>query len=132
MKKEKEALPQLPTPQHDYILVKEAHREFRKGSIIMPNVEDPTGNVRAGDLWEVVAVGPGPWTDRVGPNGEFLRRPICCKVGDIISFQGKGFGVNVDGGGQFGAIQDYQVVVIYPAVQPVEEQQHEVKFIASA
>lgn len=100
-------------PQHDYLLVRELnHEDTSRGGIIMPNVEDPTGNRRGAGRYEVVAVGPGPWTDRVRPDGQFLRRPMSVVKGDVVTFQGKGFFINTEGA-QLGVIQDYQIVAIY-------------------
>lgn len=97
-------------PQHDYIFVRDLRDEMvSRGGVIMPNVADPTGNKRSSGPCEVIAVGPGPWTDRVDANGQFLRRPMCCDVGDIVVYQGGQFGVNVNGQA-LAAIQDYQVV----------------------
>ena len=97
-------------PQHDYIFVWPMPDEMRsKAGVIMPNVVDPTGNKRSSGPCQVIAVGPGPWTDRVDANGQFLRRPMCCSPGDIIVYQGGQFYVNVNGR-QLAAIQDYQVV----------------------
>jgi len=127
-------------PQHDYIFVKPMREEMlSKGGLHMPNIPDPTGNKRSSGPCLVVAVGPGPWTDRVGSGGKarllqlaanagvtpevatalnqyipeesasFLRRPMCCKPGDIVVYQGGQFLVNVNGE-QLSAIQDYQVV----------------------
>lgn len=101
-------------PQHDYIAIKEltGHEGVSRGGIILPEVNDPTGNKRAGGRFVVVAVGKGPWTDRVDSNGNFLRRPMSVRPGDIISIQGKGFLANV-GGDQVILVQDYQVCCIY-------------------
>jgi co-chaperonin GroES (HSP10) len=116
--------PEYAEPQHDYILVREMteHESRSRGGILMPDVNDPTGNKRAGARFEVMAVGPGPWTDRVSAvekdgaafgSSRFMRRPMTVKEGDQVVFQGGGFLVNTDGGGQLIAIQDYQIVAIY-------------------
>jgi co-chaperonin GroES (HSP10) len=117
--------PEYAEPQHDYILVREMteHVSISRGGVFMPDVNDPTGNKRAGARFEVMAVGPGPWTDRVTAGekdgaptaigSRFMRRPMTVKEGDQVVFQGGGFLVNTDGGGQLIAIQDYQIVAIY-------------------
>lgn len=139
----REPEPEYAEPQHDYILVREmTEYEMRsRGGVIMPDVTDPTGNKRASGRFEVMAVGPGPWTDRVGGGkasllqkakdagvpddvshalnqyaveepASFMRRPMCVKKGDQVVFQGGGFLVNT-AGMQLIAIQDYQIVAVY-------------------
>lgn len=101
-------------PEHDYLLVRLASAEMLKsrGGMFMPVVEDPTGNQRASGWYEVIAVGPGPWTDRVDANGQFLRRPMCCSEGDLVIFQGKPFPFTVPGVGACDCIQNYQVCAV--------------------
>ena len=99
--------------EHDYILVRSRPDLMQsRGGIFMPSVEDPTGNQRAMGWYEVMSVGPGPWTDRVDSNNQFMRRPMCCDVGDLIIFQGRTFGFNVPGEGAYEAIQNYQVTYV--------------------
>ena len=107
-------------PQNDYLFIKPLlnHEEKSRGGIIMPTVEDPTHNVRTEGRFIVVAVGEGPWTDVPGPNGALLRRPMPCKPGDVIYFQGTAFQGRINGE-TVGIIQAYQVIcVIKPKKDP--------------
>lgn len=101
-------------PTHDYIFVKPYELEnITASGIVLPSVEDPTGNNRSSGFYRVISVGPGPWTDHAeqGAERSFRRRPMCCGVGDVIAFQGRGWWVNIEGD-QVGVIQDYQVCAV--------------------
>lgn len=115
----------LPEPvmQNDYIAVKEFHyqgEDMNKtaGGIYMPGLEDPTGNVRSTDLYIVVGVGAGPWIDSTDIDGKPQRRPMPCKVGDVIAKQGKVFDIHVPGA-IVGILQAYQVICVLGRLEQV-------------
>lgn len=110
---------EVAEPQHDVVLVRKLKvaMQTSRGGIAMPNASDTTGMVRGGgadDRYEVVACGPGTWSDVNDPGlpGMFLRKPMCCMVGDVVgAINGIAFPFNADGEVLF-LIHDYQVTVI--------------------
>lgn len=106
-------------PEHDQVLLKQLDdRDEKIGSILIPKAgdydhlktdrernahtpdRDNTGNQqrRNTNRYEVLAVGPGSYVDVADElhDAVFLRKPMCCKKGDVVIVQEGALPIMVD------------------------------------
>jgi co-chaperonin GroES (HSP10) len=119
------------TPQHDWIVLEKIDFEEKtSGGLVMPKPGDydalktdrerrdhrPDRNIeknKSRDTFRgrVLAVGPGSYVDVADAvhDNVFLRKPMCCAVGDIVLLQGEPPSLPV-GGAILYMAHDYQIL----------------------
>lgn len=102
-------------PCHDYIFSVPSKQIMKStGGIYMPGAEDVTGNQTLPVRFIALGVGDGPWALRYerGQPPRFARRPMSVQAGQEFNFDGRGFGVHMQGGTMV-CTQDFQTAIVF-------------------